>query len=1019
MVECFYVCHVPIVDMKRLSPVAGLSSPLKFDRESKVFGFGIGFGLKRKVVLRKRLKLVVNAELSESFSVNLGLDSQKTIQSNDASQLWWIGPVPGDIAEVEAYCRIFRAAERLHAALMDTLCNPLTGECSVSYDFTPEEKPLVEDKIVSVLGWMLSLLNKGREDVLSGRVSIMNTFRVPDISVMEDNLPPLALFRSEMKRCCESLHVALENYLTPDDCRSLHVWRKLQRLKNACYDLGFPRKDDHPCHTLFANWQPVCLSSSKEEIESKDCEIAFWRGGQVTDEGLKWLIDRGFKTIVDLRAETVRDNFYQAAMDDAIFCGKVEFVKIPVEVRTAPSMEQVEKFASLVSDCNKKPIYLHGKEGVRRTSAMVSRWQQYMTRFSSQFVSNQSVSPSDKLSQDADGPGELLASSSTEEKLKLQETNELLQESLNVIHSLNGAYHEEVFSDSDKDHRIFGAKNDLISSQVTTSGDAVDNVEGAMTNIYENTDPLKAQIPPCNVFSRKEMSRFLRSKKISPPMYFSHQLKRLETLPVSRRTSIRATWESEVFHANTKSQLAETGSSNKLLSAKNQSQERKSTAAGSGKYMNGASYASSSPNVNGFLEGERYSMTETKVTTLDGNFNEHNTSTSSCKSQKSNGKASSYLSDDELGSIEGDMCASATGVVRVQSRKKAEMFLVRTDGFSCTREKVTESSLAFTHPSTQQQMLMWKSTPKTVLLLKKLGPELMEEAKEVASFLYYQEKMNVLVEPDVHDIFARIPGFGFVQTFYSQDTSDLHERVDFVACLGGDGVILHASNLFRGAVPPVVSFNLGSLGFLTSHTFEDCRQDLKQVIHGNNTADGVYITLRMRLRCEIFRNGKAVPGKVFDVLNEVVVDRGSNPYLSKIECYEHDRLITKVQGDGVIVATPTGSTAYSTAAGGSMVHPNVPCMLFTPICPHSLSFRPVILPDSARLELKIPDDARSNAWVSFDGKRRQQLSRGHSVRISMSEHPLPTVNKSDQTGDWFHSLIRCLNWNERLDQKAL
>ena len=146
-----------------------------------------------------------------------------------------------------------------------------------------------------------------------------------------------------------------------------------------------------------------------------------------------------------------------------------------------------------------------------------------------------------------------------------------------------------------------------------------------------------------------------------------------------------------------------------------------------------------------------------------------------------------------------------------------------------------------------------------------------------------------------------------------------------MACLGGDGVILHASNLFRGAVPPVVSFNLGSLGFLTSHNvccsirllrfnlylltndfffhsfhlsfllqFEDFRQDLRQVVHGNNTLDGVYITLRMRLRCEIFRNGRAMPGKVFDVLNEVVVDRGSNPYISKIECYEHDRLITKV-----------------------------------------------------------------------------------------------------------------------------
>eukprot|EP00252_Welwitschia_mirabilis_P002532 TRINITY_DN1249_c0_g4_i1.p1 TRINITY_DN1249_c0_g4~~TRINITY_DN1249_c0_g4_i1.p1 ORF type:complete len:366 (-),score=63.43 TRINITY_DN1249_c0_g4_i1:227-1324(-) len=363
------------------------------------------------------------------------------------------------------------------------------------------------------------------------------------------------------------------------------------------------------------------------------------------------------------------------------------------------------------------------------------------------------------------------------------------------------------------------------------------------------------------------------------------------------------------------------------------------------------------------------------------------------------------------------MCASTTGVVRVQSRKKAEMYLVRTDGFSCTRERVKESSLAFTHPSTQQQMLMWKTPPKTVLLLKKLGQELMEEAKQVASYLYYKEKMNVVVEPEVHDMFSRVPGFSFVQTFYNHDISDLHDRVDFVACLGGDGVILHASNLFRQAVPPVVSFSLGSLGFLTAHHFKDYEKDLSAIIHGNSRV-GVYITLRMRLRCQIFRNGKPAPGKEFEILNEVVVDRGSSPYLCKIECYERNCLITKVQADGVIVATPTGSTAYSTSAGGSMVHPNVPCMLFTPICPHSLSFRPVILPDSAQLILKVPEDARSNAWVSFDGKKRQQLLKGDSVHVSMSEHPLPTVNKSDQTGDWFQSLVHCLNWNERLEQKS-
>ncbi|KAI4320587.1 hypothetical protein MLD38_034049 [Melastoma candidum] len=1008
MAGCSYSCHVSLSLHPSTSPFVLLSSSSSSSSLSP----------HRKLKLKRLFRLVSSASPSDLPSA--AFPSENVVGSSDGSRLPWVGPVPGDIAEIEAYCRIFRGTERLRDSLMETLCNPLTGECRVPDDYPSEDRPLLEDKLVSVLGCMLSLLNKGREEVVSGRSSIARSFRgVDGGEVSEDELPPLAVFRGEMKRCCESLHVALEDFLTPDDERSSDVWMKLQRLKNVCYDSGFPRGDACPCHMLFANWRPVSLSNTKDDGYPRDAEVAFCKGGQVTAEGLKWLIDKGFKTIVDLRSESIKDNFYQQALDDAILSGKIGLVKLPVEVRTAPTVEQVEKFASLVLDCSKKPIYLHSKEGVWRTCAMISRWRQFMSRNDAQPTSNLPSAYGDVTSMPLDGDRDMERSAVSEEKLITEEEGDALRKSLEKIYSSNGSHNGDSPSGDDDLYEFLDGP--YIGQSASGGAVPVESIiqRSEHAKDFREIDPLTSQLPPKNVFSKAEMSKFLVSRKVSPSTYFARPPRKIVLQPDSRaRPSQKGPSEDTVGSSSLSGVLDDTGvigsfSRRNLSNKLSLSDSRIST----------TSHDSDSmlPSLRQNAREERVSSVRVYSSVGTDNSISKDSTSQSIKDQVGSTGSSSVVKEEDAELIDGDgdLCATATGVVRIQSRRKAEMFLVRTDGFSCTREKVTESSLAFTHPSTQQQMLMWKSMPRTVLLLKKLGPELMEEAKQVASFLYYQEEMNVLVEPDVHDIFARIPGFGFVQTFYSQDTSDLHERVDFVTCLGGDGVILHASNLFRGAVPPVVSFNLGSLGFLTSHKFQDYKQDLRQVIHGNSMVDGVYITLRMRLRCEIFRNGKAMLGKVFDVLNEVVVDRGSNPYLSKIECYEHDRLITKVQGDGVIVATPTGSTAYSTAAGGSMVHPSVPCMLFTPICPHSLSFRPVILPDSARLELKIPEDARSNAWVSFDGKRRQQLSRGDSVRISMSQHPLPTVNKSDQTGDWFRSLIRCLNWNERLDQKAL
>lgn len=116
---------------------------------------------------------------------------------------------------------------------------------------------------------------------------------------------------------------------------------------------------------------------------------------------------------------------------------------------------------------------------------------------------------------------------------------------------------------------------------------------------------------------------------------------------------------------------------------------------------------------------------------------------------------------------------------------------------------------------------------------------------------------------------------------------------------------------------------------------------------------------------------------------ELVLDRGANPALSLVEVFIDQEHLTTIQADGVVVSTPTGSTAYSLAAGGSLVHPDLPAILLTPICPHSLSFRPILLPDSIQLRLFVPFDARSTVFASFDGKGRVELNRTSPFPVSL------------------------------------
>ncbi|KAJ3836259.1 hypothetical protein F5878DRAFT_271565 [Lentinula raphanica] len=292
---------------------------------------------------------------------------------------------------------------------------------------------------------------------------------------------------------------------------------------------------------------------------------------------------------------------------------------------------------------------------------------------------------------------------------------------------------------------------------------------------------------------------------------------------------------------------------------------------------------------------------------------------------------------------------------------------------------------------------------------------------------------------------------------------------DFVITLGGDGTVLFTSWLFQRIVPPVLSFALGSLGFLTNFDFAD-----HQAVMDSAIDSGIRVNLRMRFTCTVYRavtnqikgrkavkkgetgeilmrnveqdgwealeggwsggftapeNGKVGkdkeimcfttrPVETFEVLNDLVVDRGPSPYVSLLELFGDEHHMTTVQADGLTVSTPTGSTAYSLSAGGSLVHPEIPALLITPICPHTLSFRPMLLPDSMELRICVPYNSRSTAWASFDGRGRVELKQGDHIKVTASKYPFPTVCADKQSTDWFHAISRTLKWNERERQKS-
>jgi len=342
---------------------------------------------------------------------------------------------------------------------------------------------------------------------------------------------------------------------------------------------------------------------------------------------------------------------------------------------------------------------------------------------------------------------------------------------------------------------------------------------------------------------------------------------------------------------------------------------------------------------------------------------------------------------------------------------------------------VVKEGLTIESNSAQHTLMQWKGRPRAVLIVAKPGDRLViATVQDIAAWLTSQG-MVVVLEPqllqDEPDLRNTLKG---ARTFSRGDK--LERSIDLVITVGGDGTLTWAVSLFRTAMPPVLSFAAGSLGFLTPFPLDGWVRTLTRLLDLHRPRRPLPLVCRMRLRVVVHRR-KGNPnghdgddsedegGEPLQVqcLNEVLVHRGQSGALAKLDVGVDGERVTLVQGDGLILATPTGSTAYSLAAGGSMAHPSVPAILLTPVSPHSLSFRPALLPDSAVVTISVPLTARYGAALSVDGKDVCTLRLGDSVEVAMSSHPVPTICCTTETADWFASVHEALQWNGRIEQK--
>jgi NAD+ kinase len=233
--------------------------------------------------------------------------------------------------------------------------------------------------------------------------------------------------------------------------------------------------------------------------------------------------------------------------------------------------------------------------------------------------------------------------------------------------------------------------------------------------------------------------------------------------------------------------------------------------------------------------------------------------------------------------------------------------------------------------------------------------------------------------------------------------AELPAATEMLVVLGGDGTLLSVARLMKGRDVPILGVNLGGLGFLSEVTIEEMLPVLEQVLAGDYEIDR-----RMMLKAEILRQGACIREE--SLLNDVVINKSALARILTLEVRVDGDYLTTFQADGLILSTPTGSTAYSLAAGGPIIYPTLSSILLTPICPHTLTNRPIILPVNSTVEVTLRSEQR-DAYITLDGQLGLSFLENDVAKIQQSDYTVPLVKSPFK--DYFEVLRTKLKWGER------